>query len=128
MNWNLTGVITPCSVSTHRKLWAQVWASEGRTTSRIEKDICSTAAVAAHFAFIEYERFSDINRIVWAVARLKNIFRSKTSRTGNAVQIAALHLKEAENVIVRDVQKSIDGELMKSSNKGGRRGHYAILQ
>ena len=81
----------PCSVSTHRKLWAQVWATEGRTTSWREKDICSTAAVAARFAFIDYW-------IVWVVARLKNIVRSKTSRAGNEVQITALHLKEAENV------------------------------
>lgn len=43
-----------------------------------EKKICSTAAVAAHSAFIDYERFSDINRIIWVVARLKNIARSKT--------------------------------------------------
>lgn len=118
----------PCSVSTHRKLWAQVWATEGRITSGREKDICSTAAVAAHFAFIDYERFNDINRIVWVVARLKNIVRSKTSCAGNEVQITALHLKEAENVIVRDVQKSIEGDLKQSSNKGGRRGHYAKLQ
>ena len=81
----------PGSVSTHRKLWAQVWATEGRTTSWREKDICSTAAVAARFAFIDYW-------IVWVVARLKNIVRSKTSRAGNEVQITALHLKEAENV------------------------------
>ena len=29
----------------------------------------------------------------------------------------ALHQKEAEDFIVRDVQKSIDGELKKGSNK-----------
>lgn len=60
-----------------------------------EKKICRTAAVAAHAAFIDYERFSDINRIIWVVARLKNIARSKTFRAGNAVQTTALHLKEA---------------------------------
>ena len=58
------------------------------------------------------------------MATLKYIARSKTFRAGNAVQITALHLKEAKDFIVRDVQKFIEGELKKSSNKGGRRGHY----
>ena len=93
-----------------------------------EKKICSTAVVAAHSAFIDYERFSDISWIIWVVARLKNIARSKTFRAGNAVQITALHLKEAEDLIVKDVQKSIEGELKKSSNKGGRGGCYAKLR
>ena len=49
------------------------------------------------FALQKEERFSDINRIIWVVARLKNIARSKTFHAGNAVQITALHLKEAED-------------------------------
>ena len=80
------------------------------------------------FALQKEERFSDINRIIWVVARLKNIARSKTFHAGNAVQITALHLKEAEDFIVKDVQKSIEGELKKSSNKGGRGGRYAKLR
>ena len=62
------------------------------------------------------------------MARLKNIARSKPFHAGNAVQITALHLKEAEDFIVKDVQKSIEGELKKSSNKGGRGGRYAKLR
>ena len=83
--------------------------------------ICSTAAVAAHSSFIDYERFSDINRIIWVVATWKYIARSKTFRAGNALQITALHLKEAEDFI-------IEGDLKKSSNKGGRRAHYAKIR
>lgn len=90
-----------------------------------EKKICSKAAVAAHSFFIDYERFSDTNRIIWVVATLKYIARSKTFRAGNAVQMTALHLKEAEDFMVTDVQKFFDCALKTSINKGGRRGHYA---
>ena len=117
----------PCSVPTCTKLGPQVWATEGRIALG-EKKICSTAAVAAHSAFIDYERFCDINRIIWVEARFKNIARSKTFGAGNAVQTTALHLKEAEDFIVKDVQKSIQGELKKSSNTGGRGGCYAKLR
>lgn len=62
------------------------------------------------------------------VARLKNIARSKTICMLE-MPYCALHQKEAEDFIVRDVQKSIeDVSSKKSSNKGGRRGHYAKLR
>lgn len=44
-----------------------------------EKKICSTTRVAAHSAFIDYELFSDINRIIWVVARLKTLLEAKLS-------------------------------------------------
>ena len=101
------------------------WGSEEK--SRFQK-ICSTTAVTVQPTFTHYERFSDINRVIWVVARLKNIARSKTFRAGNAMQITAQHLKEAEDFIVKDVQKSIEGKLKKSSNKGGKGGHCAKLR
>ena len=79
--------------------------------------ICSTATVTTHPAFIHYERFIDFNQIIeLIVARLKNIARSKTFHAG-IMPYCALHQKEAEDFIVRDVQKSIHGELKKGSNK-----------
>lgn len=62
------------------------------------------------------------------MARLKNIAKSETFRTRNAMQITALHLKEAEDLIVRDVQKSIEVELKKGDNKADRGGHFAKLR
>ena len=71
-----------------------------RKKSRFQK-ICSTTAVTVQPTFTHYERFSDINRVIWVVARLKNIARSKTFRVGKAMQITAQLLKEAEDFIVR---------------------------
>jgi len=93
-----------------------------------EKKICTTAAVTARPSFIDYERFSDINRVIWVVARLKNIARNKTFRAGNAIHLTAQHLKEVEDFVVMDVQKSIEGELKMSSIKKGKGGRYAKLK
>ena len=93
-----------------------------------EKKICSTAAVTARSPFIDYERFSDINRVIWVMARLKNIAKNKTFTAGNAKLLTAQHLKEAEDFVVSDVQKSIEDELKKSSSKRGKGGHYASLK
>ena len=118
-----------CSVPTRRKLQgASSVGNRRKNHSQMGKMICTTATVTTHPVFIHYERFIDmtIGSFELIVARLKNIARSKTFHAGNAVQISAPHQKEAEDFIVRDVLKSIEGELKKSSNKGGRRGHYAI--
>ena len=78
-----------------------------RKKSRFQKKICSTTAVTVQPTFTHYERFSDINRVIWAVARLKNIARSKTFRVGKAMQITAQLLKEAEDFIVRMSRNSL---------------------
>lgn len=42
--------------------------------------------------------------------------------------LTAQHLKEADDFVMMDVQKSIECELKKSSNKRGKGGHYAKLK
>ena len=62
------------------------------------------------------------------MARLKNIARNKTFSAGNVVQVTAQHLKEAEDFVVKNIQKTIECELKKSSSKKGNGGHYAKLK
>ena len=93
-----------------------------------EKKTCNTAVSTADPCLIDFERFSDINRVIWVVARLKNIARKKTFSAGNAVQVTAQHLKEAEDFVVKNIQKTIECELKKSSSKKGNGGHYAKLK
>ncbi|KAL9987899.1 hypothetical protein ACROYT_G002279 [Oculina patagonica] len=93
-----------------------------------EKKMCCTAVATADPPLIAYERFSDINRVIWVVARLKNIARNKTFSAVNAMQVTAPHLKEAEDFVVKNVQKTIECELKKSSSKKGNGGHYAKLK
>ncbi|KAL9975806.1 hypothetical protein ACROYT_G013011 [Oculina patagonica] len=93
-----------------------------------EKKMCCTAVATADPPLIAYERFSDINRVIWVVERLKNIARNKTFSAGNAMQVTAQHLKEAEDFVVKKVQKTIECELKKSSSKKGNGGHYAKLK
>ena len=44
------------------------------------------------------------------------------------MQVTAQHLKEAEDFVVKNVQKTIECELKKSSSKKGNEGHYAQLK
>ena len=66
--------------------------------------------------FTMKDSLTSIRSFELIVARLKNIARSKTFHAG-IMPYCALHQKEAEDFIVRDVQKSIHGELKKGSNK-----------
>lgn len=93
-----------------------------------EKKMCSTAVATADPPLIDFERFSDINRVIWVVARLKNIARNKTFSAGNAMQVTAQHLKEAEDFVVKNIQRTIECELKKRNSKKGNGGHYAKLK
>ena len=44
------------------------------------------------------------------------------------MQVTAQHLKEAEDFVVTNVQRTIECELKKSSSKKGNGGHYAQLK
>ena len=93
-----------------------------------EKKMCSTAVARTDPPLIVYERFRNINRVIWVVARLKNIARNKTFSAGNAMQVTAQHLKDAEDFVVKNIQKTMECELKKSSSKKGHGGRYAKLK
>ena len=93
-----------------------------------EKKMCSTAVARTDPPLIVYERFRNINRVIWVVARLKNIARNKTFSAGNAMQVTAQHLKDAEDFVVKNIQKTMECELKKSSRKKGHGGRYAKLK
>ena len=63
---------------------------------------------------MDYKRFSDINRVIWVVARLQNIIRKKNIHGGNTELISPQYFKETENFVVKDGQKSIETELKKN--------------
>ena len=93
-----------------------------------EKKMCSTAVARTDPPLIVYERFRNINRVIWVLARLKNIARNKTFSAGNAMQVTAQHLKDAEDFVVKNIQKTMECELKKSSSKKGHGGRYAKLK
>ena len=76
---------------------------------------------------INYKRYSDIDRVIWVVARLRGIAQKKSFSGGRTAVISARDLKEAEDFVVKDIQKSLQSEMMKSSRKGGKGGRYKRL-
>ena len=90
--------------------------------------MCNSAAATADPPLIDVENFSDINRVIMVIARLKSIARNKTFSAQNTKQVTAQHLREAEDFVVKNVQKTIECELKKSSSKKGNGGQYATLK
>jgi hypothetical protein len=54
---------------------------------------------------IDYERFSNINKAIGVVARLLNIAKRRIFKGGRTPSISVKQLQEAENFIVKEVQK-----------------------
>ena len=90
-----------------------------------EKKMCSTAVARTDPPLIAYERFRNINRVIWVVARLKNIARNKTFSAGNAMQVTAQHLKDAEDFVVKNIQKTMECELYAPALVVQRKWHTA---
>ena len=93
-----------------------------------EKKACSSSAVSTRQPLIEYQRYSDINKVIWVVARLLNISRQKSFRGGRTEFMTPQHLQEAEDCIVKDAQRTLLDELLKTSRKNVKGGHYARLK
>lgn len=92
-----------------------------------EEKVRSAATTSASLPLIEYKTFSNTTKVIWIIARLHSIGRRKTFRSGSTASISVQQLQDAENFIVKDVQRSLQDELMKSDRKGRKGGHYAGL-
>ncbi|CAB4041710.1 PREDICTED: uncharacterized protein LOC107333192 [Paramuricea clavata] len=93
-----------------------------------EKKVHVVAAAATVEALlIDYERFSNINKAIWVVARLLNIAKKKSFKGGRTLSISVKQLQEAENFIVKEVQKSFESELTKTDRKGRKGGRFACF-
>ena len=62
------------------------------------------------------------------MARQQNIARKKIIRGGKTELISPQYLKEAENFVVKDAQKSIETELKKNNGRNGKGGRFAKLK
>ncbi|CAB4001318.1 Hypothetical predicted protein [Paramuricea clavata] len=91
-----------------------------------ETKVHVVAAASVEALLIDYERFSNINKAIWVVARLLNIAK-KSFKGGRTLSISVKQLQEAENFIVKEVQKSFESELTKTDRKGRKGGRVACL-
>ena len=93
-----------------------------------EKKVHVVAVSSIEALLIDYERFSNINKAIWLVARLLNIAKEKSFNGGRTLSISVKQLQEAENFIVKEVQKSFESELTKTDRKGRKGGRFACLK
>jgi hypothetical protein len=61
------------------------------------------------------------------VARILSMARHKSFRGGSTLHITSQLLKEAEDLVVKDVQKELKDEIEKTDQKGRKGGRYASL-
>ncbi|RUA05209.1 MAG: hypothetical protein DSY43_05115, partial [Gammaproteobacteria bacterium] len=62
------------------------------------------------------------------MARLKNVAQIKSFSGGRTEMISAQQLQDAEDFIVKDLQKSLQADLMRTDRKKGKGGRYANLK
>ena len=87
--------------------WGLKFNPKGEQSLTGEKKVHSSAVTSVEPALIDYERFSDIDKVIWTVARLLNIAQTKGFSGGMITSISTQQLKEAEKFIVKNVQRSL---------------------
>ena len=76
---------------------------------------------------IDVSRFSKFNKLMWVLARIIGIARYKSFKGGNTLNITPQLLQEAEDFLIRGVQKDLDEEIQKKDTKGRKGGRYKAL-
>ena len=88
-----------------------IWSTKGRLASRRAEKVSSVTTISASPPLIDYKKFSNIIKIIWVISRLQSIARRKAFRGGSTASISVQQLRDAENVVVKDVQRSLQDEL-----------------
>ena len=82
-----------------------------------EKKIRYTSAAPLDAPVIDYESSSDVNKIIWAVARIIGMVKQKSLEEGNTSFISPQLFRDAENLLVKDVQKGLKEEIVKKTKR-----------
>ena len=82
-----------------------------------EKKIRYSSTTIMSTRLIDYKRYSDVNKIIWIVARIPSIARRKSFKGGNISEMSPQLLVEAENLLVKDAQKDLKIEVEKTDRK-----------
>lgn len=96
--------------------------------SSVTASVNASCAVSQLSSIIDYKRYSSVSKVYWVIARLLGICRLKSFKGGNTVYITPSLLREAENLVVRDVQSTMEAELEKTSKNGATGGKYGALK
>jgi hypothetical protein len=92
-----------------------------------EKKIRCATFVETEKFLIDISRFSNFNKLLWVIARIIGIARSKTLKGGNTSNITPQLFQDAEDFLIKMVQKELDEEMQKKDTKGRSGGRYKSL-
>ena len=107
--------------------WGLKFGSQKSEILPGEKKLRCTMASKSKVPFIDYAKFSNVDKIIWVIARLLSVAKHKSFRGGNTLHITPQLLREAEDFVVKDVQETLEEELVKTDHKGRKGGRYASL-
>ena len=86
----------------------------------------STTAMSSS-PVLDYKQYSDVNKIMWIVARILGIAKQRSFKGGKISEISLQLLQKAEDVMVRDAQREPSIEVEKTNCKGHCDGRYESL-
>lgn len=92
-----------------------------------EKKLRYTMAASSKVPFIDYAKFSNVDKVIWVIARILSVAKYKSFRGGNTLHITPQLLEKAEDFVARDVQETLEEEMAKTDHKGRKGGRYACL-
>ena len=107
--------------------WGLKFRSQKSEILPREKKLRCTMASKSKVPLIDYAKFSNIDKIIWVIARVLSIAKHKSFCGGNTLHITPQLLREAEDFMVKDVQETLEEELAKMDHKGRKGGRYASL-
>ena len=92
-----------------------------------EKKIRYSTTAMSSPPVLDYKRYSDVNKIMWIVARILGIAKKRSFKRGKISEISPQLLQKAEDVMVKDAQRELSIQVEKTNRKGRRGGRYESL-
>ena len=92
-----------------------------------EKKIRYSTTAMSSPPVLDYKQYSDVNKIMWIVARILGIAKQRSFKGGKISEISPQLLQKAEDVMVKDAQRELSIEVEKTNRKGRRGGRYESL-
>ena len=92
-----------------------------------EKKIRYSTTAMSSPPVLDYKRYSDVNKVMWIVARILGIAKKRSFKGGKISEISPQLLQKAEDVMVEDAQRELSIEVEKTNRKGRRGGRYESL-
>ena len=107
--------------------WDLKFQPTSETTLPGEKLVVTSHATESYVQLLNYEKFSNFECLLRILGRVCNVFKKSLLAMEVEEGLTPDLLEKAEILVIKDVQKSIQAECMKSDKQGRTGGKFARL-